>query len=81
MLGYKINHSITATNTIWLFNCDVDEQLIMERAGHLSCEGVSSYKHISEAQCEKVSDILNCSKKPCLQDDIQGETSLSYDFC
>ena len=34
------------TNATWLFDSDVDEQLIMERMGHLSCEGVRSYKHV-----------------------------------
>ena len=38
--GYKTNHSFRATNATWLFDCDVDEQLIMERTGHLSCAGV-----------------------------------------
>ena len=39
-----------------------------------------SYKCTSEAQREKLSDILNCSKKPCLQKDIQRSSSLSCDF-
>ena len=77
--GYKTNHSLRATNATWLFDSDVDEQLIMERTGHLSCEGVRSYKRTSEAQCEKLSDILNCSKKTCLPEDIQGSSSLSCD--
>ena len=63
---YETNHSVRATNAAWLFDCDVNEQLIMERIGHFSCEGVRSYKRTSKAQCEKLSDILNnCSKKPC----------------
>ena len=76
--GYKTNHSLRATNATWLFDSDVDEQLIMERTGHLSSEGVRLYKHTSEVQREKLSDILNCSKKPCLQEDTEG-CSLSYD--
>ena len=43
ILGYKTNSSLRATNVTWLFECDVDEQLIMERTTHLSCEGVRSY--------------------------------------
>ena len=76
--GYKTNHSLRATNATWLFDSDVDEQLIMERTGHLSSEGVRSYKRTSEVQREKLSDILNCSKKPCLQEDTEG-CSLSCD--
>ena len=61
-------------------DCDIDEQLIVESTGYLSCESVRSYKHTSEAQREKVSDILNnCSKKTCLQDDIQESFSMSCD--
>ena len=37
----------------------MDEQLIMERIGHRSLEGVRSYKHTSGSQKEAVSDLLN----------------------
>ena len=66
--GYKTNHSLRVTNATWLYDSNVDEQLIMERTGHLSSEGVRTYKRTSESQCEALSDILNGSKRPCLQD-------------
>ena len=44
----------------------------------LSSEGIRSYKRTSVVQREKLSDILNCSKKPCLQEDTEG-CSLSCD--
>ena len=46
----KLTHSLRTTNATWLFDCDVDEQLIMERTGHLSCKGLRLHKHTSEAQ-------------------------------
>lgn len=75
--GYKTNHSLRATNATWLFDFNVDEQLIMERTGHLSAEGVRSCERTSQAQHEKLSDILNSSKKPCLQEDIDHESCSS----
>ena len=46
----KLTHSLRTTNATWPFDCDVDEQLIMERTGHLSCKGLRLRKHTSEAQ-------------------------------
>ena len=46
----------------------VDAQPIMERTEHLSTDGVKSYKRINKTQHEKLSGILNCTKKPCLQE-------------
>ena len=37
----------------------MDEQLVMERTGHRSIEGVHSYKHTSDSQREILSNILN----------------------
>jgi len=51
--GHKTNHSLRATNATWLYDSDVDEQLIMERTGHLSTEGVRSYKRTTKTQQEK----------------------------
>ena len=61
-LRYETNHSFRGTNATWLFDSDVDEQIIMERTGHLSTEGVRSHKWTSKVQHEKLSDILNCTK-------------------
>ena len=63
--GYKTNHSLRATLTTRLYQSGVDEQLIMERTGHRSLEGVRSYKRTSDTQREALSDILNqpaCSR-------------------
>ena len=46
-----------------LYQCGVDEQLVMERTGHQSLEGVRNYKRTSDMQRETLSDILN-TKKP-----------------
>ena len=57
--GYKTNHSLRATAATRLYQSGVDEQLVMERTGHQSLEGVRSYKRISDIQREALSDILN----------------------
>ncbi len=61
--GYKTNHSLRATATSRLYQSGVDEQLVMERTGHRSLEGVRSYKRTSDAQREALSDILNGGTK------------------
>ena len=48
--GYKTNHSLRATTATRLYHAGVDEQLIMERTGHRSLDGVISYKRTSDNQ-------------------------------
>ena len=64
--GFKTNHSLRATAATRLYSAGIDEQLVMERTGHRSTEGIRSYKRTSSAQQENVSDILN-NKKPCTE--------------
>ena len=40
------NHSLRATGISRLYAAGVPDKLIMERSGHLSTEGVHSYKQI-----------------------------------
>ena len=63
--GYKTNHSLRATAATRLYSSGVDEQLIMERTGHHSTEGIRCYKHTTTEQQEAVSDILSNAKRPC----------------
>ena len=63
--GFKTNHSLRATVTTCLYQSGVDEQLVMERTGHRSLEGVRSYKRTSNTQREALSNILNQSKDLC----------------
>ena len=56
--GFKTNHSLRATSATRLYQQGVDEQLIMERTGHRSIEGVRSYKHTNDDQERSVSNIL-----------------------
>ncbi len=58
--GYKTNHSLRATTASHLYSSG---QLIMERTGHRSAEGVRSYKRTSMMQKQEVLDILNTGKK------------------
>ena len=63
--GYKTNHSLRATAATRLYQAGVDEQLIMEKTGHRSLEGVRSYKRTSSVQQENMSDILSLKKQKC----------------
>ncbi len=56
--GFKTNHSLRATTATRLYQSGVDEQLVMERTGHRSLEGVRNYKRTSSQQKEALSDIL-----------------------
>ena len=58
-----------------LYQSGVDEQLVMERTGHRSLEGVRSYKRTSTQQLGAISDILN-RKEPRL-DNMCTSTSLA----
>ena len=59
--GYKTNHSLHVITATRLFQSGVDEQLIMDRTGHRSLDGVRTYKRISDKQKESVSRILNAA--------------------
>ena len=62
--GYKTNHSLRVTTVTRLFQAGIDEQLIMERTGHRSTDGIRVYKRTSSEQQEQISDTLLRSKKP-----------------
>ena len=64
--GYHTNHSLRATAATRLYHAGVDEQMVMERTGHCSLEGVRTYKRTSKQQRAAISDILNL-KKQCLE--------------
>ena len=59
--GYRTNHSLSATAATRLYQASVDEQLVMEKTGHRSVEGVRNYKHTSDHQLQHLSDILTGS--------------------
>ena len=57
--GYITNHSLRVTTATCLFQSGLDEQLIMDRIGHRSIDGVRKYKRISNQQKASTSAILN----------------------
>lgn len=57
--GFKTNHSLWVTTATRLFQSGIDEQLIMDRTGHRSLDGIRAYKRVSEDQEKEVSSILN----------------------
>jgi hypothetical protein len=73
--GYKTNHSLRATAATRLYQSGVDEQLVMERTGHRSIEGIRSYKRTSDTQREALSDILNknSNKKICVSNSCAAQ--------
>ena len=56
--GFKTNHSLRATTATRLFHAGVDEQLIMERTGRRSLDGVRSYKRTCSEQQQQISAIV-----------------------
>ena len=65
--GFRTNHSLRATSATRLYAAGADEQLIMERTGHRSIDGVRSYKRTSALQQQVVSDILSRTSTPAIQ--------------
>ena len=57
--GYYTNYSLRVSAATRLFAAGVDEQLIMSRTGHLSVNGVRTYKRKVERLQEITSDIVN----------------------
>ena len=57
--GFKTNHSFRVTIATRLFQSGTSEQLIMERTGHRSVDGVRAYKRTSDEQQKSVSGVLN----------------------
>ena len=54
--GFKTNHSLRVTAATRLYQSGVDEQLVMERMGHRSIDGIRSYKRTAYFQRENISD-------------------------
>ena len=84
LLGYarKLVFKVTAPITSFglqlqhgFFKKGVDEQLIMEKTGHQSLEGVRSYKRTSSTQQQHLSDILNATSTRTT--DLQSADKLS----
>ena len=44
---FKTNHSLRVTTATRLFQSGIDEQLIMDRTGHRSIDGIRRYKRVS----------------------------------
>ena len=76
--GFKTNHSLRVTAATRLFQAGVDEQLIMERTGHHSTDGIRVYKRSSIEQQQAISDILSrSSKKQKAENPMQDDTCTS----
>ena len=61
--GHKTNHSLRVTAATHLYHKGIDKQLIMERTGHRSLDGVRSYKHPCEEQHKELSHVLHGGEK------------------
>ena len=73
--GFKTNHSLRVTAATRLFQSGTDEQLIMDRTGHRSIDGIRAYKRISQDQEKEVSSVLNkeeCERKAALDEDKEN---------
>ena len=56
--GKVTNHLLCATAATRLYQCNVDEQLVMETTGHHSTTSVRSYKRTSSDQMKDISSVL-----------------------
>ena len=83
--GYKTNHSLRVTAATRLFRSGMDEQLIMERTGHRSTDGVRAYKRSSLEQQALVSHVVNressttttcTSNNPSVKDSVDPKALL-----
>jgi len=59
---------LRATNATRLYTSGADEQLIMERTGHRSIDGVRTYKRTSNEQQLILSDVLSNTKRPRMEE-------------
>ena len=59
--GFKTSHSLRATTASRLYHNGIDKQLIMERTGHRSLDGVRLYKRTNEEQQIAISRTLQKS--------------------
>jgi len=66
------NHSLLATSAMHLFEAKVDEQLSMQRTGHLS-NAVRSYKRAGEKLRTVTSDVLNGTVITTKHEDVKDE--------
>ena len=57
--GFKTNHYLRVTTATRLYQSGADEQLIMERTGHRSIDGVRAYKRSCPEQAQQLSKVLN----------------------
>jgi hypothetical protein len=60
----RSNHSLRATEISRMYHNNVPEKLIMERSGHLSREGVSSYEQTTQVQQKAVCNTLSTWPSP-----------------
>ena len=56
--GNKTNHSLRAYAATELFSAGIPENVIQDRTGHRSLEGLRKYERISEKQKEEASKVL-----------------------
>lgn len=75
--GNKTNHSLRATCATRLFNNGVDEQLIMERTGHRSVNGVRTYKRSDSTHHYNTSVIID---NKSIQSIKKTEQSHTFNF-
>ena len=54
---YKTKPSLQVIAATWLYDSEIDKQLVMETTGHSSTEGVRTYTRTFETQHQAVSDM------------------------
>ncbi len=79
--GHKTNHSLRVTAATRLFQGGVDEQIIMQRTGHRSIDGVRKYKRISNDQEKATSSIITNSHSSSSISTSFGAPQITFNNC
>ena len=64
--GYFTNHSLRTTAATLLYHVGIEEQLVMERTGYHSLEGIRNYKCTCKQQCEQVLMFYHLKTRRCV---------------
>ena len=77
--GHYTNHSLRVSLTTRLFDAEVDKQLILNRTGHSSTDGVCAYKRTSTKLKEITSAVLNQKAVSSKAEKKHSDTQLDPD--
>ena len=75
--GFKTNHSLRATTASRLYHNGIGKQLIIERTGHRSLDGVWSYKRTNEEQQIDISRTFTSTATKTSMEEIKNKENVT----